>query len=211
MFNLPVLPYDYAALEPFIDTETMHLHHDKHHAAYVDNLNKVIFQMESDPSIKILVDMPIEKILVNLTTVPEQYRTLVKNHGGGHLNHSMFWNIMGPMNQIKSINQSGKLISRINSTFGNFDKFKELFSLKALSHFGSGWVWLIVNGNKLEIVNTNNQDNPLSEGKKPILLLDVWEHAYYLKYQNIRAEYIKNWWNVVNWESAEHLYESVMT
>jgi superoxide dismutase, Fe-Mn family len=211
MFTLPVLPYDYVALEPIIDVETMHLHHDKHHALYVENLNKIIFQMQNDARLKNLTEMTIEKLIMNLNSIPDQYRTLIKNHGGGHLNHSLYWNAMGPTNKLKPINSSGRLIKSINLTFGSLNKFIELFSLKASSHFGSGWVWLVVNTNSLEIVDTNNQDNPLSDGKKPILLIDVWEHAYYLKYKNVRAEYIKNWWNVVNWESAEKLFELAMT
>lgn len=198
MFVLPDLPYDYSALEPHIDTETMHIHHDKHHAAYVKNLNDALVGHED------ILGMEVNDILKDLSKVPEDIRTKVKNNGGGHANHSLFWQIMGSG---VGAEPSGKLMEAIKNSFGDFPTFKEKFSAAGLTRFGSGWAWLVVNGNKLEITDTSNQDSPLSEGKASILLLDVWEHAYYLKYRNMRADYIKAWWNVVNWKKVEELYE----
>lgn len=190
MFKLPDLPYGYDALEPYIDEQTMKLHHSKHHQAYIDKVNKAL-EGNSEWSEK-----PIEEILANLNSIPEDIRTVVRNNGGGHYNHSMFWEIMAP-------NQSGQpegdIASAINSAFGSFDNFKEKFAEAAASRFGSGWAWLIDRGGKLEITSTANQDCPISDSAKPIMGLDVWEHAYYLKYQNRRPEYIDAWWKVVNW------------
>lgn len=198
MFTLPDLPYDYSALEPFIDTETMHLHHDKHHAAYVKNLNEALVGHDG------LLDLRVEKILSDLSKVPEEIRTKVKNNGGGHANHSMFWEIMCPPSD--SSKPNGALETAINSAFGDFPTFQEKFASIALARFGSGWAWLIADDHGLSIVDTQNQDSPVSVGKIPILLIDVWEHAYYLKYKNMRADYIKAWWNVVNWKEVERRF-----
>ena len=199
MFTLPDLAYDYSSLEPFIDIETMHVHHDKHHAAYVKNLNDILVGHDD------LLGMDINDLLSDINKIPEGLRMKVKNNGGGHANHSMFWQVMAP-NTGKE--PQGNLMEAIKSTFGDFSTFQEKFSASALGHFGSGWAWLVIDGGKLEILDTPNQDSPVSLGKTPILLLDVWEHAYYLKYKNLRAEYIKNWWNVVNWKKVEELFES---
>jgi len=201
MFTLPDLPYDYSALEPHIDTETMHIHHDKHHATYVKNLNDVLIGHEE------LLNKDINEILSDLSKVPEDIRVKVKNNGGGHANHSLFWKIMNGNSNFQLPNPKGELMSAINKTFGDFSTFQEKFSAAGLGHFGSGWVWLVIDGAKLAIVDTANQDSPVSQGKTPILLLDVWEHAYYLKYRNMRADYIKAWWNVVNWKKVEELLE----
>ena len=195
-FTLPTLPYGFDALEPFIDKTTMEIHHGKHHAAYVTNVNKAL---ESAPD---LAGKSLEQLLAkNAALAPEAIRTAVRNNGGGHLNHSMFWTIMGP----KAGGQpTGKLAEAINSVFGGFDQFKEKFGAAAMGRFGSGWAWLIKDASgKLEISSTANQDNPIMEGKSPVMGIDVWEHAYYLKYQNRRAEYISAWWNVVNWKEVE--------
>ncbi len=200
-FTLPDLPYPFDALEPYIDKATMEIHHGKHHAAYVANVNKAL---ESAPA---LAGKSLEELLAgNLAAVPENIRTAVRNNGGGHLNHSMFWKIMGP----KAGGQpSGKLAEAINSTFGGFDQFKEKFSAAAMGRFGSGWAWLVKDqSGKLDIYSTANQDNPLIEGRLPVLGVDVWEHAYYLKYQNRRAEYLAAWWNVVNWKEVEKRFLS---
>lgn len=181
---LPQLPYAYDALEPFIDAQTMEIHHTKHHQAYVDKLNAAL---EKHPE---LMDKPIENLLKNLSSIPEDIRTAVQNNGGGHYNHAFFWNIMAP-NATKA---SGKLLEDIIARWGNVDKFKEEFSAAALNRFGSGWAWLVLNKNKeLLITSTVNQDCPLTEGLTPIACIDIWEHAYYLKYQNRRADYIKAW------------------
>ncbi len=195
-FTLPPLPYASDALEPYIDKMTMEIHHDKHHGAYVNNLNKAI---ESAPS---LAGKTVEELLADdCSIVPESIRTAVRNNGGGHVNHSMFWTIMGPR---KGGQPTGKLAEAIESTFGGFDQFKEKFSAAAMGRFGSGWAWLVKdNSGKLDIYSTANQDNPLMEGKFPVMGLDVWEHAYYLKYQNRRAEYVQAWWNVVDWATVE--------
>ncbi|HWE03841.1 MAG TPA: superoxide dismutase [Tepidisphaeraceae bacterium] len=194
-FQLPPLPYPSDALEPYIDKATMEIHHGKHHNAYVTNLNKAL---ESAPDLQ---DKKIEELLKNnLALVPDNIKTAVRNNGGGHMNHSMFWTIMGPKTGGAP---SGTLASAITSTFGSFDKFKEQLAAAGATRFGSGWAWLVKNGDKLEITSTANQDNPISEGKYPVIGVDVWEHAYYLKYQNRRPDYITAWWNVVNWTEAE--------
>ena len=194
-FTLPPLPYAADALEPSIDKLTMEIHHDKHHGAYVTNLNKAL---ESAPA---LANKSLEELLANnLAIVPEAIRTAVRNNAGGHINHSMFWQIMGPK---ASGQPGGKLAEAISSTFGSFDGFKEKLSAAAMGRFGSGWAWLVAQGGKLDIYSTANQDSPVMEGKYPVLGIDVWEHAYYLKYQNRRAEYVGAWWNVVNWPEIE--------
>jgi superoxide dismutase, Fe-Mn family len=194
-FTLPPLPYPSDALEPHIDKTTMELHHGKHHNAYVTNLNKAL---ESAPD---LAGKSLEELLANnLAIVPENIRTAVRNNGGGHLNHSLFWLWLSPKGGGQP---TGEIANVINSTFGNFDSFKEKFSAAATGRFGSGWAWLVKDGSgKFDITSTANQDSPIMEGKKPILGLDVWEHAYYLKYQNRRPEYIAAWWNVVNWDEV---------
>ena len=191
--QLPPLPYGYDALEPYIDKETMTLHHDKHHAAYVTNLNAAI---EKHPE---LGDKSAEELLRDLASVPEDIRTVVRNNGGGHVNHSMFWTIMGPNGGGAP---TGKIADAIAGTFGDFENFKKLFNEAGTKQFGSGWAWLVrTQAGKLEIASTPNQDNPMSSGGKPILGNDVWEHAYYLKYQNRRPEYLAAWWNVVSWDA----------
>src|SRR5687767_4991958 len=197
--ELPPLPYPKDALEPHIDAQTMEIHHGKHHNAYVTNLNKAIAGKGD------LEKKPIEELIRNLNAVPEDIRGAVRNNGGGHANHSMFWKIMGPNAGGKP---SGKLADDINATFGSFDAFKEKFEAGGVGRFGSGWVWLVVKNGKLEIMSTANQDNPIMEGIKPVLGCDVWEHAYYLKYQNRRPDYLKAWWNVVNWAEVAKYYEA---
>ena len=192
-FELPPLPYDYAALEPSIDEQTMRIHHDKHHGTYVNNLNAAL---ENQPNLQ---GKSIEELLRDINSVPENIRTAVRNNGGGHANHSMFWEIMAPN---AGGQPSGALAEAINSSFGGLDAFKEQFTKAATTRFGSGWAWLLADGGRLEITSTANQDSPLMEGRVPILGLDVWEHAYYLKYQNRRPEYINAWWNVVNWNAV---------
>jgi Fe-Mn family superoxide dismutase len=194
--QLPPLPYPSDALEPFIDKQTMEIHHGKHHAAYVTNLNKALEQAPD------LQNKPVHELLKNnLQIVPESIKTAVRNNGGGHHNHSLFWQILDP----KKPNGKpvGNLAKAIDSTLGGFDKFKEQFATAATTRFGSGWAWLVKNGPKLEVISTANQDSPLMEGAFPVLGLDVWEHAYYLKYQNRRPEYIAAFWNVINWQAAE--------
>ena len=194
-FTLPPLPYPADALEPHIDQKTMEIHHDKHHGGYVNNLNKAL---ESAPELQ---NKSVEELLANgLSIVPEAIRTAVRNNGGGHANHSLFWNLLSargggaPKGDIESV---------ISSNFGSFDTFKEKFNAAAAGRFGSGWAWLVRDkGGKFESLSTANQDSPLMEGKKPILGLDVWEHAYYLKYQNRRADYVSAWWNIVNWDEV---------
>jgi Fe-Mn family superoxide dismutase len=197
-FELPPLPYSVDALEPYIDAQTMTIHHDKHHQAYVTNLNGAI---EKHPE---LASKPLEELLMDLNSVPEDIRTVVRNHGGGAWNHSMFWEIMGPK---KGGTPSSELARAVDSAFGSFDAFKAEFEKAANGRFGSGWAWLVKKGTGLAIVSTANQDNPLSENMTPILGIDVWEHAYYLKYQNRRAEYVTNWWNVVNWDAVAERYK----
>lgn len=195
---VPPLPYDYTALEPHIDEQTMRIHHDKHHAAYVNNLNTAL---EKHPELQ---QKSIQDLLKGINTVPEDIRTAVRNNGGGHSNHTMFWEIMGPG---KGGAPSGGLGAAINSAFASFDSFKEQFAKAGVGRFGSGWVWLIDAGGKLVIESSANQDSPLMEGKKAILGLDVWEHAYYLKYQNRRPDYITAWWNVVNWDAVQRRFD----
>ncbi|MBI2405024.1 superoxide dismutase [Candidatus Gottesmanbacteria bacterium] len=200
MFTLPELPYAYNALEPYIDEATMRIHHDKHHGAYVKNLNDA-FMGQDD-----LLAMSVEDLVKKLSQVPEAVRIKVRNNGGGHANHSLFWQVMSP-NPAGALRQAqGDLDAAIKKSFGSFDKFQELFSAAALNRFGSGWAWLVKDNGKLVVMDTPNQDSPLMEGKTPILGLDVWEHAYYLKYQNLRADYIKAWWSVVNWAEVEKRY-----
>jgi Fe-Mn family superoxide dismutase len=193
VFELPKLPYAVDALEPYIDAQTMTIHHDKHHAAYITNLNGAI---EKHPE---LGGKSLESLLQDLNAVPEDIRMVVRNHGGGTWNHSMFWEIMAPK---AGGAPKGELAKAIDSAFKSFDNFKVEFEKAANTRFGSGWAWLIKKGSGLAVVSSANQDNPLSEGNTPIFGIDVWEHAYYLKYQNRRAEYVTNWWNVVNWESV---------
>jgi superoxide dismutase, Fe-Mn family len=190
-FSLPALPYAYDALEPHIDARTMEIHHTKHHQAYVNNLNAAI---EKAPE---LANKSLDDLMRGINSVPEAVRTAVRNNGGGHWNHSMFWELMGAN---KGGEPTGKLADAIKSAFGDFSKFKEQFAAAGAGRFGSGWAWLINDGGKLAITSTANQDNPLMDGKTAILGLDVWEHAYYLKYQNRRPDYIAAWWNVVNWD-----------
>ena len=194
-FSVPPLPYPSDALEPHIDKLTMEIHHDKHHGAYVTNLNKAL---ESAPN---LASKTVEELLANnCAIVPDAIKTAVRNNGGGHANHSMFWTILSKGGGGQP---SGALGDAIKSTFGGFDTFKEKFNAAATTRFGSGWAWLVKDGSKLDIYSTANQDSPVMEGKFPIMGLDVWEHAYYLKYQNRRPEYIAAWWNVVNWPEIE--------
>lgn len=199
-FTVPPLPYAFDALEPYIDKQTMEIHHDKHHAAYVTNLNKALEQAPA------LQDKAIEALLAdNVSIVPEQIQTAVRNNGGGHINHTMFWQILAPG---AGGNPSGNVAQAINSTFGSFDTFKEKFGAAATGRFGSGWAWLLKTSKGLEIASTANQDSPIMEGKYPVMGLDVWEHAYYLKYQNRRPEYIGAFWNVVNWPEIEKRFNS---
>lgn len=199
MFSLPDLPYDYKALEPFIDEQTMHLHHDKHHATYVQKLNEALADHPD------LLNMDINQLLINFHQIPQDLQTKVKNHGGGHANHSLFWLIMKPNSNSAP---TGELDQAIKDTFGSFDQFKDKFSQAATNLFGSGWAWLVSDQGKLAITTTANQDSPLIDGKTPLLGLDVWEHAYYLKYQNRRAEYIENWWHLVNWDYVIDLFKN---
>jgi len=191
------LPYAYDALEPFIDTATMQFHHDKHHATYVTNLNAAL---EKHPE---LVSKTLEDLLMDLNSVPDDIRTAVRNHGGGVWNHNLYWEIMGPK---AGGEPEGQLVKAITSEFGSFADFKAQFEKAAMGRFGSGWAWLVKKGGKLSIISTANQDNPMSEGMTPLLTLDVWEHSYYLKYQNRRAEYVSAWWNVVNWKAVASRY-----
>jgi len=193
-FTLPPLPYDFAALEPHIDAKTMEIHHGKHHQTYVNNLNAAI---EKAPE---LAKKSLDDLMRNAGKLPEAVRTAIRNNGGGHWNHSMFWQIMAAKTGGEP---GGNLGKAINSAFGDFAKFREQFSAAGVGRFGSGWAWLINNGGKLSITSTPNQDNPLMDGQKAIMGLDVWEHAYYLKYQNRRPDYITAWWNVVNWKEVE--------
>ena len=191
MFQLPELGYSYGALEPHIDSLTMEIHHGKHHAAYVEKLNDAVGK---HPELK---GKKIEQLLSGINSVPDDIRTAVQNHGGGHHNHTLFWESMKPGGTKQP---TGQLSGVVNSAFGSFDEFKAKFTEAAVSQFGSGWGWLVKNGDKLEVYSTANQDSPLMEGKTPLLGVDVWEHAYYLKYQNRRSEYIEAWWQVVNWD-----------
>ncbi len=199
-YELPPLPYDYNALEPHISRETMELHHDKHHATYVTNLNNAV---KDNPD---LANKSAEDLVKNLNSVPENIRTAVRNNGGGHVNHTFFWEIMRPGG---SKQPTGALAEAINQTFGGFDQFKQQFNAAAAGRFGSGWAWLTVGpGGKLEISSTANQDSPLTEGKTPILGVDVWEHAYYVDYRNRRPDYLNAWWNVVNWDEVGKRYDA---
>ena len=199
-FELPKLPYAEDALEPYIDAQTMNIHHTKHHQAYINNLNAAI---EKHPE---LAGKSLEDLLSDLNAVPEDIRTAVRNNGGGTWNHNLFWEIMGPKT---GSSPSGELTKTLEASFGSFDAFKEEFAKAATTRFGSGWAWLVKQGENLAVVSTANQDTPISDGATPILGLDVWEHAYYLKYQNRRPEYISNWWNVVNWDAVAERYNSL--
>lgn len=193
------LPYAYDALEPHIDARTMEIHHSKHHQGYVDKLNAAL-EGHAD-----LIDKPVESLLSDLTAIPEDIRTAVRNNGGGHANHSLFWQIMSPDGGGEP---SGALADAITKSFGDFASFQKEFSDAAATRFGSGWAWLIKDGEALKVASTANQDTPLSEGKRPLLGLDVWEHAYYLNYQNKRPDYIAAFWNVVNWDEVARRYEA---
>ena len=193
---LPDLPYAYDALEPYIDEETMHLHHDKHHQTYVNNVNAAL---EKHPEI----GEDLEKLLADVESIPADIRQAVINNGGGHLNHALFWELMTP----EKTAPSAELVAALDATFGSFEEFQATFTAAATTRFGSGWAWLVVNKEgKLEVTSTANQDTPISEGKKPILGLDVWEHAYYVKYRNVRPDYIKAFFSVINWNKVDELY-----
>lgn len=196
-FELPKLPYAYDALEPSIDKETMEIHHSKHHNTYVTNLNNAVEGTE-------FADKSLDELVENLSSLPEDIQTAVRNNGGGHYNHSLFWELLSP--EQKEI--PAELKKAIEDKFGSVDSFKEKFEAAAAGRFGSGWAWLIIGNDGLEIVSTPNQDNPVMDGQKPIFGVDVWEHAYYLKYQNKRPEYLKNIWNVVNWDKVNELYQA---
>jgi superoxide dismutase, Fe-Mn family len=195
-YEVPPLPYDYAALEPHIDEQTMRLHHDKHHQAYVDKANGALEGTE-------WADKPIEEVIANLDALPDDKKGVVRNNGGGHLNHSLFWESMSPDGGGAP---SGDLASAIDDAFGSFDAFKEQFEAAGVGQFGSGWAWLVLDGGSLKITSTPNQDSPISSGATPLVGNDVWEHAYYLKYQNKRPDYLKAWWNVVNWDKVAERY-----
>jgi Fe-Mn family superoxide dismutase len=198
-YELPQLPYAYDALEPHIDKETMNIHHTKHHNAYVTNLNNALAGHDD------LLSKSVEELIANLDAVPESARTAVRNNGGGHANHSLFWELLSATG---GGNPSGKLAEAIDAKFGSFDAFKEEFAKAATTRFGSGWAWLSLNNGELELTSTPNQDSPIMEGNTPLLGLDVWEHAYYLNYQNRRPEYIAAFWNVVNWDEVSKRYEA---
>ena len=197
-YEVPPLPYDYGALEPHIDEQTMRLHHDKHHQAYVDKANAALAGTE-------WADRPIHEVLGNLDQLPEDKRTIVRNNGGGHANHSLFWELMSPDGGGQP---DGAIASAIDDAFGGFDQFKEAFSSAGVNQFGSGWAWLVRDGSSLRVRSSANQDSPLMEGQTPLLGLDVWEHAYYLKYQNRRPEYVEAWWNVVNWTEVARRFDA---
>ncbi|MEP6709252.1 MAG: superoxide dismutase [Verrucomicrobiota bacterium] len=200
-YELPKLPYAYNALEPHIDARTMEIHHTKHHQSYITNVNKAIKRMKGNAELE---SKPVEELISDLNAVPEKIRRAVRNNGGGHANHSFFWKIMGPK---AGGEPKGKLADDIKSTFGSFAAFKEKFEDAGIRRFGSGWVWLIKNkSGELAIISTPSQNSPLMQGDKPVLGLDVWEHAYYLNYQNRRSDYIKAWWNVVNWDAVAKNY-----
>ncbi len=201
-YELPPLSYPFNALEPHIDAKTMEIHHDKHHQAYITNANKAL---EGHPD---LAAKPVDELLADLSKIPESIRTVLRNNAGGHSNHSFFWKIIGPN---AGGTPKGKLAEAISSTFGGFDQFKEELQKAAIGRFGSGWAWLVVNKEgKLQIMSTANQDTPISEGLKPVVGVDVWEHSYYLLYQNRRPDYLKAWWNVVNWNQAEKNFEAAL-
>lgn len=197
-YEVPPLPYDYAALEPHIDEATMRLHHDKHHQAYVDKANDALAGTEFD-------GRPIEEVLQNLSSLPADKQPVVRNNGGGHANHSLFWESMSPDGGGQP---SGELADAINSAFGSFDEFKTQFEANGVGQFGSGWTWLVLDGGQLKLSKTPNQDSPVLEGQTPLLGNDVWEHAYYLKYQNKRPDYLKAWWNTVNWSKVAERYSA---
>ena len=197
-YEVPPLPYDYSALEPHIDEQTMRLHHDKHHQAYVDNANKALAGTEWE-------DRPVEAVLANLEILPEEIRAAVRNNAGGHANHSLFWEIMSPDGGGEP---SGSLADAIKDTFDSVDELKKLVNDTGVKRFGSGWSWLVYDGTGLAVYSTANQDSPISISDVPLLGIDVWEHAYYLKYQNRRPEYLEAWWNVVNWDAVQKRFES---
>jgi Fe-Mn family superoxide dismutase len=197
-YEVPPLPYDYSALEPHIDEQTMHLHHDKHHQAYVDNANKALAGTEWE-------DRPVEAVLANLEILPEEIRAAVRNNAGGHANHSLFWEIMSPDGGGEP---SGSLADAINATFDSVDELKKLLNDTGVTRFGSGWSWLVYDGTGLAVYSTANQDSPISNSDVPLLGIDVWEHAYYLKYQNRRPDYVAAWWNVVNWPEVSRRFEA---
>ncbi|MFL1672917.1 superoxide dismutase [Paenibacillus thiaminolyticus] len=196
-FTLPELSYGYDELEPYLDARTMEIHHKKHHAAYVANLNQAL---SSSPQFK---NATVEQLISHLDDIPEDIRTAVRNHGGGHYGHSLYWSIMSPTG---GGDPKGDIAKGIEKHFGSFEQLKEDLTKAALSRFGSGWGWLVVNGDKLEVMSTPNQDTPLADNKTPILVVDVWEHAYYLQYQNRRPDFVSSWWNVVNWEEVNRRY-----
>jgi superoxide dismutase, Fe-Mn family len=198
-YEVPPLPYDYDALEPHIDEQTMRVHHDKHHQAYVDNANKALEGTE-------WADRPVEQVLGDLELLPEDKRAAVRNNAGGHANHSLFWEIMSPDG---GGSPSGSLAAAIDSTFGSLDELKAAVNDAGVKRFGSGWTWLIHDGTGLAVVSTPNQDSPISSSDTPLLGIDVWEHAYYLKYQNRRPDYLAAWWNVVNWDAVQQRYDAV--
>lgn len=205
IYTLPKLPYAYNALEPHIDAKTMEIHHTKHHQTYVDKLNEALGKHPE------IADIPIEQLLTDLSKVPEDIRMAVRNHGGGHTNHALFWKILSPTNQEDFVGEVSRGMKASFPEFKDFQEFKKKFGDVALARFGSGWAWLVVNKDKkLEIVSTANQDSPLTDGTMPILGLDVWEHAYYVKYFWNRKAYIEAWWNVVNWEKVDALYQEAM-
>jgi len=198
-FELPPLPYDYSALEPYIDTQTMQLHHDKHHQAYVTNLNNALKDQAQFASLS------LEELMRRINEVPDSVRTAVRNNGGGHINHTMFWQIMKPNGGGEP---TGAIASAIQSAFGSFDAFKTAFNDAGVKRFGSGWAWLILDSSgKLQVTSTANQDSPFMDGNYPVMGNDVWEHAYYLKYQNRRPDYLNAWWNVVNWDEISRRYQ----
>jgi Fe-Mn family superoxide dismutase len=198
-YEVPPLPYDYAALEPHIDEATMRVHHDKHHQAYVDKANDALQGTE-------WADKPIEEVIANLSQLPDDKRGPVRNNGGGHLNHTLFWECMSP---VAVAQPNGALDEAINEAFGSFDDFKAKVKAAGVGQFGSGWAWLVHDGSGLAVVSTPNQDNPITDGKTPLLGVDVWEHAYYLKYQNRRPDYIDAWWNTVDWSKVAERYAAV--
>jgi Fe-Mn family superoxide dismutase len=202
MFKLPELPYAYDALEPHIDAMTMEIHHTKHHAGYVEKLNKAL---EGETTLQ---GIDLDKLLTTLSDLPDSTRTAVRNNGGGHANHSLFWKIMSPDG---GGSPEGDLADRIRRDFDSFDAFRKQFTDAATGRFGSGWVWLMIDNERLVVGSTPNQDSPLMEGKTPLLGLDVWEHAYYLKYQNRRADYVKEWWSLIDWAEVGMRYESTMS
>jgi superoxide dismutase, Fe-Mn family len=201
-FSLPPLPFAPNAREPYLDAETMSIHHDKHHQAYVDNLNKAL---EKHPELQ---KYTIEELLTNLAAVPADIREAVRNHGGGHLNHTLYWNLIAPNG---TTSPTTEIANAINASFDSFNAFQEAFEKSALGHMGSGWTWLCLNPDKkLVIISSLNHDNPITKGLFPILVVDIWEHAYYLKYRNKRGDFVKNWWNVVNWDYVEKLYKTAV-